>query len=75
MMELFQSPSPELTERQKTSISLMDLAFNATRLKDVLEGLQRLLDAELLTPIECQHKADVAINQFMEYCNKGGEGY
>jgi selenocysteine lyase/cysteine desulfurase len=74
-MDLFTSNHPELSEKQKTSITLMDYANGARKLSDVLESMSRLLESNLLTVGECQMKSDSAIESFINYMNNGGEKY
>lgn len=74
-MEIFQPQTPELTEKQKTLMSLEDFSYNSEKVCRVLKSLVELLSNDLLTTLECQQKADVCIEHFIDYVNKGGEGY
>jgi hypothetical protein len=71
---MFEKP-PELTEKDKTIMTLEDFCYKTDKLREVLNSLKCLLQVDMLGVVEAQLKTDQAIDKFNEYLQKGGEGY
>jgi hypothetical protein len=71
---MFEKP-PELTEKDKTIMTLEDFCYKTDKLREVLNSIKCLLAVDMLGVVEAQLKTDQAIDKFNAYLQKGGEGY
>jgi hypothetical protein len=74
LQPMFEKP-PEITEKDKTLMTLEDFCYKTDKLREVLNGIKCLLAVDMLGVVEAQLKTDQAIDKFNAYLQKGGEGY